>query len=125
MVDRHVLLPVSRPLTCHLFAQTSLHRALQCASGSPAWQYAQMSGIFISYRREDAAADAGRLYDDLRRRHTSEVFLDLSMRAGVDFHEALFARIESCDVLLALIGPRWLQARNEVTGERRLDEEND
>src|SRR4051794_38513017 len=84
-----------------------------------------MAGIFISYRRDDAAADAGRLHDDLRRRHTRDVFLDLSMRAGVDFHEALFARVKSCDVLLALIGPRWLQARNEVTGERRLDEESD
>ena len=84
-----------------------------------------MGGIFISYRREDAAADAGRLYDDLRRRHGKNVFLDVSLRAGVDFHEALFARLAACDVLLALIGPRWLEARNEATGQRRLDEEAD
>lgn len=84
-----------------------------------------MGGIFISYRRDDAAADAGRLHDDLRRRYAENVFLDVSMGAGVDFQEVLFAQLGSCDVLLALIGPRWLQARNEATGERRLDEEVD
>src|SRR5215203_3735432 len=87
--------PSERTLTCRSFAQTSLHRLWQCAAPSPAWQYAQMAGIFISYRREDAAADAGRLYDDLRRRYATNVFLDLSMRAGIDFHEALFARLET------------------------------
>ena len=36
------------------------------------------SGIFISYRREDAAGDAGRLADHLQRRFgRARVFLDV------------------------------------------------
>lgn len=87
---------------------------------------ALMGGIFISYRRDDAAADAGRLRDDLQRRcPLSRVFLDVAIRAGADFRAALAAELDACEVLIALIGPRWLQARNNATGQRRLDEEVD
>lgn len=85
-----------------------------------------MAGIFINYRREDAAADAGRLFDDLRRRCKDEhVFMDLTIEAGKDFRAALSEKLETCDVLLALMGPRWLHVTNEATGKRRLDEEQD
>ena len=85
-----------------------------------------MGGIFISYRRDDAAADAGRLRDDLQRRCPhSHVFLDVAIRAGADFREALAAELDACEVLIALIGPRWLQATTSATGQRRLDEEVD
>lgn len=85
-----------------------------------------MGGIFISYRRDDAAADAGRLRDDLQRRcPLSRVFLDVAIRAGADFRQALAAELDACQVLIALIGPRWLHARNDTTGQRRLDEEVD
>jgi hypothetical protein len=67
-----------------------------------------MAGIFINYRQEDAAADAGRLFDDLRRRCKDEhVFMDLTIEAGKDFRAALSEKLETCDVLLALMGPRW------------------
>jgi len=85
-----------------------------------------MAGVFINYRREDAAADAGRLFDDLRRRCKDEhVFMDLTIKYGEDFRAALSEKLETCDVLLALMGPRWLQVTNEATGKRRLDEEQD
>jgi len=85
-----------------------------------------MAGIFINYRREDAAADAGRLFDDLRRRCKDEhVFMDLTIAAGKDFRAALSEKLETCDVFLALMGPRWLHVKNEATGKRRLDEEQD
>jgi len=85
-----------------------------------------MAGIFINYRREDAAADAGRLFDDLRRRCKDEhVFMDLTIEAGKDFRAALSEKLETCDALLALIGPRWLHVTNEASGKRRLDEEQD
>ena len=85
-----------------------------------------MAGIFISYRRDDAAADAGRLRDDLRRRCAKgDVFLDVTIQAGTDFREVLAAELDTCEVLIALIGPRWLDARNQSTGQRRLDEEAD
>lgn len=86
-----------------------------------------MAGVFISYRREDAAADAGRLFDDLQRRCLKDqVFLDLSIRAGQKFPELLSEKLRDCDVLLALIGPRWLDLmKNEDTAQRRLEGEQD
>lgn len=85
-----------------------------------------MAGVFISYRREDAAADAGRLFDDLQRRCLKDqVFLDLSIRAGEKFPELLSEKLRDCDVLLVLIGTRWLDVKNEDTGQRRLEDEQD
>jgi len=46
-----------------------------------------MTGIFISYRRDDSAASAGRLYDRLAHHFGKEqVFRDLDALApGVEF----------------------------------------
>ena len=49
--------------------------------------------------------------------------MDLTVEAGKDFRAALSEKLETCDVLLALIGPRWPHATNEATGKRRLDED--
>ena len=47
--------------------------------------------IFISYRRDDAASDAGRLADHLQRRFGADrVFLDVeAIEPGTDFVEVL------------------------------------
>ena len=67
--------------------------------------------IFISYRRDDTAAYAGRLQDRLIDRFgESNVFIDVtSISAGTDFHRAVTTAISSCQVLLAMIGPSWLE----------------
>ena len=46
-----------------------------------------MSGIFISYRREDSAPYAGRLYDWLSHRFGKEsIFIDIdTIQPGEDF----------------------------------------
>jgi hypothetical protein len=85
-----------------------------------------MSGqIFISYRREDTEGYTGRLYD---RRHDrfpqNEIFMDVDMTAGIDFVEEIEKNVESCDVLIALIGKRWLTATDEE-GKRWLDQPED
>jgi WD40 repeat protein len=69
-----------------------------------------MSGIFISYRREDSAPYTGRLYDRLAAHFGKDrVFMDLDdVRAGDDFVEVIDERIQTCDVLLAVIGRDWL-----------------
>ena len=84
-----------------------------------------MPGIFISYRREDSSAYAGRLYDHLVDRFGQErVFMDVdSMEPGVDFIEVLQNTVSSCDVLIAVIGKQWLVANNE--NGRRLDQPED
>ena len=83
------------------------------------------SRIFISYRREDSIAYAGRLYDHLSAHFGAErVFMDIGqIEAGDDFVNVLDREIEACDLVIALIGPRWLSASNEKG--RRLDQGDD
>ena len=81
--------------------------------------------IFICYRREDAAAHAGRLADALADRFgRNSVFMDVdTIEPGIDFTDAIDRAIGRCDVLIALIGPHWLDAAG-VRG-RRLDDPQD
>jgi len=85
-----------------------------------------MSGIFISYRREDSGGHAGRLFDRLRDHFGKKrVFMDVTrIEPGEDFVEAIDRAVGSCDVLLAVIGRQWLTCTDE-TGRRRLDNPND
>lgn len=85
-----------------------------------------MPGVFISYRREDSAADAGRLFEHLKRCCRTEVYLDISgTQAGAHFPDVLAARLEACDAVLVLIGPRWSSSQDTRTGRRRLDDPRD
>jgi hypothetical protein len=43
---------------------------------------------------------------------------------GVDFAEVITQAVSTCEVLLAIIGPRWLTATDEG-GRRRLDDPDD
>src|SRR5215469_5399031 len=83
-------------------------------------------GIFISYRREESAANAGRLYDRLSDQFgESRVFMDVdSIAIGADFTEAIIGAVSGCDILLALIGRDWLTI-TDSTGERRIDNPED
>ncbi len=82
--------------------------------------------IFLSYRREDSRHLAGRLFDRLSQRFgRSNIFMDIdSIRPGVDFAEAIDNAVSSCKVLLAIIGPRWIDALDEH-GRRRLNDPAD
>ena len=84
-----------------------------------------MGAIFISYRREDSEGHAGRLYEDLAERFGKEaVFFDVSaIEPGQDFRHAIDANVARCSVLLAIIGPRWLEAG--APGARRIDDPSD
>jgi len=85
-----------------------------------------LSGIFISYRREDSEGQARALSIELARYVGEEsVFMDVdSIALGRDFRQALHERLETCDALLALIGPNWLEMK-DVAGKRRLDDSGD
>lgn len=85
-----------------------------------------MRGIFISYRRDDAEGQAGRLFDDLCARFGKDsVFMDVdSIEPGRDFRKAVDDEISGCAVLLSLIGKRWLESAN-ADGRRRLDDSGD
>jgi TIR domain-containing protein len=87
---------------------------------------AMAARIFINYRRDDSTGTAGRLHDRLAQSFgRKNLFMDVDhIPAGVDFVIHLSRQVAACDVFLALIGPSWLDARNEK-GERRLHDPDD
>jgi len=82
--------------------------------------------IFISYRQRDTAYPAGWLFDRLADHFGDrQVFKDVdSIELGDDFVEVITAAVESCDVLLALIGSQWVTITDDE-GNRRLDNPDD
>jgi hypothetical protein len=86
-----------------------------------------MSTIFVSYRRTDAPAHAGRIYDRLVERFGKDnVYKDLDSTApGADFAEVINETITACDALVAVIGRDWLSATRGGRRRRRLDDPQD
>jgi hypothetical protein len=85
-----------------------------------------MAGIFLCYRREDTRWCAGRIHDRLCDVFDpGAVFWDVeSIGGGVKFKEEIGRRISGSDVVLVLIGSRWLEA-SPVTGQPRLEDAED
>ncbi|WP_260294478.1 toll/interleukin-1 receptor domain-containing protein [Sedimenticola hydrogenitrophicus] len=84
-----------------------------------------MGQIFISYRREGSSGHAGRLEEALEAHFgADQVFRDVEdLTPGLPFPQALSQRIDAAAVMLALIGPHWLNTERD--GVRRLDREDD
>jgi hypothetical protein len=82
--------------------------------------------IFISYRRGDSAPYARLMQRDLRQRFPNAIiFLDVdSIAAGLNYAEVIRMAVESCAVLVALIGPQWATVADERK-LRRLDNPDD
>ena len=82
--------------------------------------------VFISYRRVDSAPAARLLSGDLRAIFgLGSVFIDTNdIRIGADWPARIGERLQAASVLLAVIGPTWLRAPDEV-GRRRLDTPDD
>jgi hypothetical protein len=79
--------------------------------------------IFLSYRRDDAEGEAGRLFDDLIAEFsTDKVFMDVTgIEPGRDFRKVIDQNVASCGVLLAMMGKDWIEAKDDA-GRRRLDD---
>lgn len=79
-------------------------------------------GVFVSYRRDDAAHITGRIHDALvSRLGPARVFMDVdSVAPGEDFVKKIRDTIAASDVFLVIIGPGWLGARTG-DGRRRID----
>ncbi len=73
-----------------------------------------MSGIFISYRREDTPYVTGRLHDRLASRFGRErIVWDLGTGdPGGDLGPRIEEAVGSCDAFLAIMGKRWPVDRN-------------
>ena len=70
-----------------------------------------MAGIFLSYRRNDSAGYAGRLFDRLTAHFGDDhVFMDVDTLAPSErFASKIERAIAAADVMLVLIGPRWAE----------------
>jgi NB-ARC domain/TIR domain/Sel1 repeat/CobQ/CobB/MinD/ParA nucleotide binding domain len=84
--------------------------------------------IGISYRRDDTAGLAGRLYDRVSQHFgLDRVFMDIDANAilpGEDYVEAIRSRMYEASAWLVVIGPSWAESVNSH-GERRLDDPDD
>ena len=85
-----------------------------------------MAKIFISYRRDESTGYAGRIHERLSHIYgTHSVFMDVDdVGPGTDFVSVIEDQIASCDILLVLIGPRWLTLQ-DANSRRRIDDPND
>src|SRR5262249_10911998 len=80
-----------------------------------------MPTVFLSYRRSDTGAEAGRLADVLKHKLGRRfVFRDVvSISPGDQFDVVLETQLAAAKVALVLIGPAWLKEL-----KKRLVEEN-
>jgi WD40 repeat protein len=78
--------------------------------------------IFICYRRRDTRDLAGRIGDSLIAHFgEDDIFMDVdAIEPGLDFASEISKAVASCDVLLAVIGDKWLTSTDSA-GRRRLD----
>jgi hypothetical protein len=83
--------------------------------------------VFISYRRDDSryqARDIHKAFCQVIPR--DHVFMDVdTIPPGADFRKVLQGWVKQCEVLLALIGPEWINASDPKTNRRRLDNPSD
>src|SRR5262245_55489595 len=82
--------------------------------------------IFISYRREDSAGFVRALLGPLKDRFGGErLFKDTdSIPPGQDFVKVIEGELQSCKVVLAVIGNKWVTVEDKAH-KRRLDNPND
>ena len=81
--------------------------------------------IFISYRRDDSAGYTRAIYDQLAERFTQErIFMDVdAIEPGLPFDEVISQAVGRCEILLAMIGKRWMEQQPGV-GPRINDEKD-
>jgi hypothetical protein len=74
-----------------------------------------MPRIMISYRRGDSLDITGRIFDRLAGHFGREaVFRDIdNMLLGVDFRRQIDRVLDESDIILAIVGPRWIGPDNE------------
>ncbi|MGH6769440.1 MAG: toll/interleukin-1 receptor domain-containing protein [Xanthobacteraceae bacterium] len=82
-----------------------------------------MPRITVSYRRDDSEAITGRIFDRLIVRYGRDsVFRDIeNIPPGVDFRQHIDAALKATDVLLIVIGRRWMGSARQA----RIQDEAD
>ncbi|BAT61172.1 hypothetical protein GJW-30_1_03729 [Variibacter gotjawalensis] len=85
-----------------------------------------MAKIVISYRRADSEALTGRIRDRLVGHYGDQsIFMDIdSIPFGIDFRDYIKEALAETDVVLAIMGPRWIGA-SATGGPSRISEDTD
>ena len=83
--------------------------------------------VFISYRRDDSRYQARMIHAAFcHELPHDDVFMDVdSIPPGANFRRILKDWVDQCEILLALIGPGWIDVRDPATGRRRLENPSD
>src|SRR5262245_13505504 len=79
--------------------------------------------IFVNYRRDDVPDGAARVRDGLAAKFgQSNVFMAIdNLLAGQRFASELAKALDACDVLVAVVGPRWMELLKAKTGTGERD----
>lgn len=69
------------------------------------------NNIFVSYRREDSTGETFQLVKSLKQFiNGQKIFLDNEkLEPGQDFPKALKQHLKNCDIILVVIGKKWLE----------------
>lgn len=83
--------------------------------------------LFVSYRRSDSAWAANAIHTFLVQRFGAEnVFKDLeSIIPGQPWQEALESALESCELMLVIIGGKWATCKSNFWGSPRIKQNGD
>ena len=83
--------------------------------------------FFVSYRRDDAAAEALNVRSALQREFGDAcAFMDTtSIAAGARWASILKLALDTATTVIVVIGPTWLTAGQNEFGQRRIDERDD
>jgi hypothetical protein len=113
-VSEDVIPPDLARLQYLIFTDTNDERAFNTLvdaihAGAKYGHGAQGNNVFLSYRREETAHVAGRIYDYLEREFgTGQVFFDVEgIPIGGDFRHHIRAALIKSQALIVVIGQRW------------------
>src|SRR5689334_21318044 len=83
-----------------------------------------MPKILVSYRRSDSEQITGRIFDRLSQHYGKpSIFRDIdSIPPGIDFRDYINDALKETDVLLVIVGPKWLGSKR---GHARIDDDAD
>ncbi len=85
-----------------------------------------MPVVVISYRRDESASEAGRLYALLQSGYKEgELYMDTTSNSWASsWPDELEAALHTAKAVIAVVGPNWLRA-NDEWGQRRIDQNED
>ena len=100
---------------------------IEGSSGDSSEAEQPATDIFISYRHEDAPGRATALKQVLVEHFGApHVFMDVAaIKPGTNFVKEIRDHIMRCDVVVAVIGPRWSSIMDERTKRRALEQSTD